>query len=188
MQCTHTRQARTILDALIRRYDTDLRIAVRHLPIPSHDKAEVAAEIAATTGAVAGPVAFWKLFETLTANQGGLTEDDMFQWADQSGAQITSVRRAFEEHVYKRIVEGDRAVAQRLMVRATPTFFVNGKRLDGEQPQARLDDIISKELASSRAALSSGTPQAKLYTARTLFNVTAGAADPPRATPPRRRP
>jgi protein-disulfide isomerase len=186
MQCPHTRQARGLLENLRRRYDADLRIAVRHLPIPSHDKADDAAEIAATVGAQAGPAAFWNVFERLTANQGGANLDDMLQSAEQSGAPALAVRRSFEEHVFKRIVDADRLVAQRLMVRATPAFFVNGKRADGALPQSKLAEMIDKELAASRAALTAGTPRAKLYSVRVTFNVTAGEADPPRAPAPRR--
>jgi protein-disulfide isomerase len=189
MQCPHTRQARGVLESLRRRYDADLRIAVRHLPVPSHDKAEDAAEVAAITGALAGPMAFWHLFEMLTNNQGALETQDMVQWAQQAGAPAAAVRKALQDHTYQRIVEADRAVAQRLMVRATPAMFINGIRLDGARPQAMLVEVIDKELAAARAAHRSGTARSRLYSSRVTFNVTSAEADPPRPpSGPRRRP
>ena len=188
MQCPHTRKARLVLDDMRRTYGDDLRIAVRHLPIPAHDKAELLAEASATAGALAGPHVFWKLFDQFTASQSTLTEDQALHTIEQSGAPIAAVRRSMEEHVFRRIVEADREVAQRLMVRATPTFFVNGKRLEGELPRNALAEEIDKEVAASRAALARGIVRPRLYSTRVVFNVTSAEADPERRPAPRVRP
>ncbi|HQP35940.1 MAG TPA: thioredoxin domain-containing protein, partial [Polyangiaceae bacterium] len=184
MQCPHTRQAYGVLEQVRRTYGDDLRIAVRHLPIASHDKAALLAEAAATAGALAGPQVFWSVFERFTTHQATLSDDTMFQAIERSGAPIVAVRRALEEHVYQRIVEADRAVAHRLMVRATPTLFVNGKRIEGEITKSDLADAIDRETIAARLALSKGTPKAKLYATRVTFHVTSADADPERRRSP----
>lgn len=185
MQCPHTRQAYGVLEQVRQTYGDNLRIAVRHLPIASHDKAVLLAEAAATSGALAGPQVFWSVFERFTTHQATLSEDTMFQAIESSGAPISAVRRALEEHVYLKIVEADRAVAHRLMVRATPTLFVNGKRIEGEISKSDLADAIDRETLAAHLALSKGTPKAKLYATRVTFHVTSADADPERRQSPR---
>ncbi len=184
MECPYTRRARIALDKLATRYGVDLRIAVRHLPIPSHPHAELAAEIAAAAGALANSTALWKVFTSMTDNQSSLTEADMFRWAEEAGVPATALRRGVEEHAYRRIVELDKNLAGRLMVRDTPTFFINGEKIDGMESDAMLIGAIDKELVAARAALSGGTPKPKLYATRVKFHVTSAAADPrPPPTP-----
>jgi len=188
MQCPHTRKARLALDDLRRTQGDDLRIAVRHLPIPAHDKAELLAEASATAGALGGPQVFWKLFDRFTASQSTLTEEEVLRTVEQSGAPMPAVRRSMEEHVFRRIVDADRELAQRLMVRATPTFFVNGKRVEGELPGRELGELVAREMEASRAALAKGTPRSRLYSSRVVFNVTSAEADPERRPAQRPRP
>jgi protein-disulfide isomerase len=178
MQCPHTRRARVALDKLMDRFGADLRVAVRHLPIPSHEHAELGAEIAACTGAIAGPTALWRLMTTLTDNHSSLTDAAMLRWAQEAGAPANALQRAIQSHSWLHVVEADRNLAGRLMVRATPTLFINGKRMDGLESEAVLAEAVDKERLAARKALGSGTPKPKLYSSRVTFNVTSAAADP----------
>lgn len=187
MQCPYTRRARIAIETLMTRHGNSLRVAVRHRPIPSHDQAERAAEIAATAGALAGPQVFWRLFTTLTDNQVNWTPGDMIRWAKEVGAPAAALERALDTHRYQEIVDADHALAARLMVRATPTLFVNGKRIDGIGSVSQLDAIVASEIGAARALLAKGAPRAKLYSARVRFHVTSADADSnPTGVPPRR--
>jgi protein-disulfide isomerase len=193
LQCPYTRRARVAIDKLLQQYGGDLRVAVRHLPLPMHDKAEAAAEMAASTHALAGAPAFWRFLQSATDNQSSWSDSALAGWSVAAGAPRAALERATREHAHKAVVDDDRNVAGRLMVRATPTFFVNGRRIDGMPSQSALSDAIDREMAAARAALLAGTPANKLYAARVLFNVTSAAADPrpppgQRSRPAPRRP
>jgi predicted DsbA family dithiol-disulfide isomerase len=165
------------LERLLDQYDTELRVAFRHLPLSQHKGADRAAEVAAATMALSGPAAFWKMFETLTEHQSRQDDDQLLTWAEEAGSDRTKLKTALDAGTYTRVVEQDRSVARRLMVRDTPTFFINGRRLNGMQSQSILVDEVEQERSAARAALGSGTKPPMLYHARVLFNVTAGAAD-----------
>lgn len=177
MRCPYSRRARAALERLMVQYDSELRVAVRHLPVSEYPGSELSAEVAASTYALEGPQIFWSVFEKLTENQADHTRDKLLGWASDAGADEDKLRAALDAHSHRSVVQRDVELAGQLMVRATPTFFVNGRRFDGMQPQATLVDAIEAERIAARAASSSGTKPAALYSARVLFNVTSAAAD-----------
>lgn len=177
MQCPHTRRARSAVERLLDTYGSELRVAVRHLPMSDHAGAELSAEAAAGAFALGGPTAFWHLFEKMTVNPSTQTRENLLDWASQIGVSRSLLGSALDAHTHRSVVEADVRVAGQLMVRATPTFFVNGRRLNGMQSQAELTNIVENERIASRAALGSGTPPDTLYTTRVRFNVTSAAAD-----------
>ena len=177
MQCPYTRRARVALERLLDQYDAELRVAFRHLPLSQHKGADRAAEVAVTAMALFGPATFWKVFETLTEHQTRQNDEQLLTWAEDAGADRAKMKAALDAGTYARVVAQDRNLAGRLMVRETPTFFINGRRLNGMQTQATLVDEVEHERVAARAALGSGTKPQALYASRVLFNVTSGAAD-----------
>ena len=63
-------------------------------------------------------------------------------------------------------VQRDVGEAGRLGVKGTPTFFVNGLRIEGAQPAARFEQIIDKELAQLGTASSPPTKNAGARTTK----------------------
>ncbi|MCU0694449.1 MAG: thioredoxin domain-containing protein, partial [Polyangiaceae bacterium] len=177
MQCPYTRRARAALERLLNQYRGELRVAVLHLPMSEHAGAEHAAELAAATGAIAGPTAFWNLFESLTENQSVQDEKQLLRWAERAGADTSKLVTALNAKTYHPIVARDRQLAGQLMVRGTPTFFINGRRLNGMQPQSVLSDEIERERSAASASRTSGTAPSDLYASRVRFNITSAAAD-----------
>jgi protein-disulfide isomerase/serine/threonine protein kinase len=177
MQCPYTRRARLAVGRLVDRFDSELRIAVRNLPLSEHPGAELAAEAGAGSYALGGPQAFWPLFEKMTDNQSIQTRDNLLTWAQDAGVDEVKLGAALDAHGYRRVVQRDVDLAGQLMVRATPTFFINGRRFNGMQAQSTLVDAIESERLAARAALSSGTKPSALYPSRVRFNVTSAEAD-----------
>ena len=147
-------------------------------PIPDNLGSDRAALIGAATSLTAGPSAFWTLFGRVSvdATTGG-DDATLKSQAQEAGAQSAELEKVLASGKAKAVIEDDRSVAGRLMVHGTPTWFINGRRINGVPPYAALVGAVEEELTASKAALSAGTPQAKLYASRVEFNVTAGAAD-----------
>lgn len=177
MRCPYSRRARAALERLMVQYDSELRVAIRHLPVSEYPGSELSAEVAASTYALENPQIFWNVFEKLTENQADHTRDKLLGWASDAGADEAKLRAALDARSHRSIVARDVELAGQLMVRATPTFFVNGRRFDGMQPQATLVDAIEAERLAARAASNSGTKPTALYSSRVRFNVTSAAAD-----------
>jgi protein-disulfide isomerase len=174
MRCPYTRRARLAVERLVSQYPSELRVSVRHLPLSEQPASGEAAEIAAGALALHGPKTFWDVFEKLTENPSDHERDSLLGWARDAGADETKLRAALGSGAYRATVERDVNLAGQLMVRATPTFFVNGIRLNGMQPQATLSDVVETERL---AALGSGVKPVSRYASRVVFNVTSAAAD-----------
>ena len=174
LRCPYTRRARLAVERLVNQYPSELRVSVRHLPLSEQPASAEAAEIAVGALVLHGPKTFWDVFEKLTENPSDHDRDSLLGWARDAGADETQLRAALGSGAYRGAVERDVKLAGQLMVRATPTFFVNGIRLNGMQPQATLSDAVETERL---AALGSGVKPASRYASRVLFNVTSAAAD-----------
>jgi protein-disulfide isomerase len=134
-QCPYCRDAMPRLSGLLRRHPQRLRYVWRHLPLdevhPYARRAAQAAEAAALQGA------FWPMHERL------LTADDVGGGALAGLAEAAGLdperllRDAASAEIAAR-VEADVHSARDSGVDGTPTFFLDGRRVDGS-----LDDVIT---------------------------------------------
>jgi protein-disulfide isomerase len=127
--------------SLLDRFDT-LRLVWRHFPDaelhPGADLAAELSELAATHGK------FWEAHSLLLAGREQLSREGLLSAArrlelDEDEAQAALGERSFRERVLADIAGGRRAG-----VHATPTFFVDGERLDGHWRQ--LAEIVPAKI------------------------------------------
>jgi uncharacterized membrane protein/predicted DsbA family dithiol-disulfide isomerase len=81
--------------------------------------------------------------EWLYSHQQGLTPDDVRR-ASQEVAGVTDFDREYERAI--RLVKQDAELGNQLRVQGTPTFFINGVRIDGGLRPEYLDAAIEHEL------------------------------------------
>jgi hypothetical protein len=60
-------------------------------------------------------------------------------------------------------VRAAQAAMSKLGVRATPSFFINGRFTSGARPVADFASLIDEELAKANDRIAQGTPKAKYY-------------------------
>jgi protein-disulfide isomerase len=116
------------------------------------DQAALAAECAADQG----PAAFGRMYDALFARQ-----DEWKASADPAGllrsyARATGLSQSRFAACYGSPATADRiraanALADRLGVRATPTFFVNGRRVEGALPPEEFRTVLLEALRDARA-------------------------------------
>jgi protein-disulfide isomerase len=165
-----------MLDGFLGDFDPELRVVVKHLPLPLHPKSVDVAEIAACVNAISGPNAFWTFFGKVADNAQKLDEPSLLRWAAESGATSEEFRKSLKDPRYQKTVRDDQALAGALMVRGTPTMFVNGRRVDGLVEASAFKKLIENEIALSKATLGI-IPRSRLYAARVRVNVTSGQND-----------
>jgi protein-disulfide isomerase len=116
----------------------NVQFIYRHFPLPQHKYAVKAVNLAEAAGKIGK---FWevhdKLFETQSAWQ------DLPDAADFFKNLAPGVE--FEENTYGDIIEADLLEGQRLGVNATPTFFLNGVKLNLQRFED-LDKLVEEEL------------------------------------------
>jgi protein-disulfide isomerase len=145
-ECPYCQHLTDTLERDILPSDPDVRVVFRNFPLSMHPWAQQAAEIAACAQ-MQSDVAFWKLHDYIFANQRGITpaniNDRLMAVVD---ADTTVERDAFHSCVERGLTMGpiskDVALGKRFGVRSTPTFFVNGFRVEGFRDAAQLKELI----------------------------------------------
>jgi protein-disulfide isomerase len=173
-QCPFSGRVEATLDAIRAKYGDKVRIVWKNQPLPFHKMAEPAAEAAAEVRAEKGDAAFWKMHDKLFAAQKDLSEAVIVKLAVESGASAGRVQAAMTTRKYAHAIESDQGEADDFGAGGTPTFFVNGRKLVGAQPEATFDRLIDEEAAKAEGLVAKGTPLASLYAA-----LTANGQGPP---------
>jgi protein-disulfide isomerase len=128
-ECPFCRASEPIVEALDQALGSNLRLVFRHFPVTNlHPHAERAAETAEAAGAQGK---FWEIHRILFANQEALEDADLRRYADSLGLDMQRYDAEMEEHIYRHKVRQDLLEGLQTGVRGTPTFFIDGERLDG---------------------------------------------------------
>jgi protein-disulfide isomerase len=159
-QCPFCARVNPTLEQIRATYPNDVRIVFRHNPLPFHANAPLAAEAAV---AAERQGKFWEMHDTLFAHQADLGLGGLEARALELGLDLPTFRKALDAHAGKARVDADVAVAQKLGVRGTPTFFIDGRTVMGAQPFAEFKQVIDDELARADRLLSRGVARDKLY-------------------------
>jgi protein-disulfide isomerase len=96
---------------------------------------------------------YWEMLDALFVNQPAWGDhqnprpDLIPEYARQIGLDMAAFQASFEGIKHRAKVERDRSDAEQLGVRGTPSFFVNGRRLEqlGYEPlRARVAEELAK--------------------------------------------
>ncbi len=126
---------------IINEFQNEIRFEYRHFPLtsihPFTFKAAVAAEAAADQGK------FWEYHDLLFENQDKLTRNDLIKYAEQLDLDIEKFTAVLDGNEKDTIIQSDLAEGTKTGVNGTPTFFVNGKKIDnwGNLRQAILNEL-----------------------------------------------
>ena len=147
-ECPTCVRAHPIVHEVRRRMGENLRFVFRHFPLDhSHPHARHAAE-AAEAAAAHGK--FWEMHDALFAHHKHLADEDLARYAAELDIDADEVRQALASGRYAEAVEEDVASGARSGVNGTPTFFINGTRLDGRWDLESLFDALQGALPARR--------------------------------------
>jgi protein-disulfide isomerase len=136
-----------------------VKLVFRDLPLSFHDpmatKEAMAADCVRDQG---GDDAYFKMHDLMytntTSNGTGLTEDQIYQYAGEAGANADEVKQCVESGKFKDEIAKDIADGAKVGATATPTFFIGktdgnkimGTPLIGAYPYQNFKDLIDKNL------------------------------------------
>ncbi len=165
-QCPFCVRAQPTVQEIDRNYPGKVRFVFKHLPLPFHPRALPAARVSMLAKAEKGDKGFWSVHDTLFGNGGKQLEDnDLVEAAKAIGIAPAKTNAAIASTRPVAAIDDDQALAKRLGVNGTPTFFINGRKLTGAQPFNAFKPLLDQEFAASEARVKSGTPAAKVYEA-----------------------
>jgi protein-disulfide isomerase len=144
-ECPYCAEAYPIIREITSAYGDQVRYVFRDFPITdihtSAQKAHEAAECANEQGK------FWQMHDKLYQNQDKLSVDDLKQFAVQLGLASESFNTCLDSGRYDKEIEKDRTDGLVLEVRGTPTWFVNGIKVEGVVPLDSFKELIDILLA-----------------------------------------
>jgi protein-disulfide isomerase len=147
-ECPYCRDAKPVVDAVLRRLEGRLVFAFRHFPLAEVHPHALAAALASEGAALKGQ--FWPMYERLFAGaEPRLSQADLGRYAEEIGVPPAKVQWPATRFVEDR-VEADFNSGVRSGVRGTPTLFVNGEAYRG---RIGVDDLVA---ALTRAPATSG--------------------------------
>ncbi len=135
-QCPFCSRVNPTVRRILDEYGDRVRIVWRNYPLPFHQQAHLAAQAAMEVFRQRGNEGFWAYHDLLFQNQRALQRADLERYAQQvGGINMAQFRAALDNETHKAAVDADmeavRAAGARI---GTPSFFINGKLLQGAQP------------------------------------------------------
>jgi protein-disulfide isomerase len=151
-ECGHCGRAHPVVQELQRQLGDALRFVYRSFPLKqAHPHAEHAAEAAESVATHGGEDAFWEMHDLLYENQEALEDEDLLAYAASTGVDEQVVGSDLASGAMATRVHQDFRSGVRSGVNGTPTFFVNGRRYDGDWTDA-------EAFAADLHALARATP------------------------------
>jgi protein-disulfide isomerase len=144
--CPFCKSVFSTLKQVLAHYGERVRLVYRDFPIDQlHPRARQAAEAARCAR---DQDRFWAFHDAIYEGPPEADTARLLEYARQVGADAEALDRCVSAGTHKDAVQRDIDEGLRLGVRATPTFFVNGRRLAGAQSLETFRRIIDDELES----------------------------------------
>lgn len=141
-ECPFCQQSYSAIRTLALRYPDKVRVVYRHFPVASIHPNAVAAAEAAQCAAAQGK--FWPFHDRLFQNQSAMEKIDLIRYASQVGLNDQQFLTCIETREQQAIVAEDLADGVRLGVRGTPTWFINGEKVEGALTLEGLTSVVEQ--------------------------------------------
>jgi protein-disulfide isomerase len=138
-----------VVNQLLQRYPTSVRVQFRNFPLAFHPMAAAAHE-AAMIAAHSG--CFWEFSSFLLAHQDSLREQDLIAFAGRVGLDEAEFAETMRQHRYAPRVEADVQSGLSRGVRGSPAILVNDRRIDGVPNLEVLADLVEAALKGEPVA------------------------------------
>jgi protein-disulfide isomerase len=149
-QCPYCKGVVPTLKELITKYSDRVRWVFRDFPIAGlHPEAQLVHEAARCAGEQGK---FWLYHDLAFERAPAHAPAQLREYAAEVGANVATFSQCLDSHKHRAAVAADIETGTKLGVTGTPTFFVNGALLVGNQPPAEFQRVVERELARTTAA------------------------------------
>lgn len=144
-QCPACGSYKPTIDKIIEENKDKMLFGYRHFPLSQHQFA-VPAAYASEAAAEQGK--FWDMYDFLFANQENLSNDKIKEGAQKIGLDMNKFEEGLKSESIQNKVAKDMTDGNKFGVDATPTFFLNGTKLDLFSKDD-LENAVKKAISSS---------------------------------------
>jgi len=149
-QCPFCKRVEPTVQAIEKEYGNKIKIVWRHMPLPFHKNAPMAAEAAHEVFAQKGSAAFWtfhdKLFAAEGADEARTDRANLEKIAQEMGVDMDKFKAALDSNKHKAKIDADAEVGNKAGINGTPAFVINGYFVSGAQPESAFKKLINRAL------------------------------------------
>jgi len=128
-QCPSCAAIHPVLERLVKEYGDKVRLVTRDFPLNQHAEAFKAAEAAE---AAREQGRYWEYAQLLMRNQSALSEDKLKAYATELALDRPRFDAALNSGKFAEMVQRDIEEGIKLGINATPTVFINGRRVSAK--------------------------------------------------------
>jgi len=143
-QCPSCAAIHPALERLVKEYGDKVRLVTRDFPLTQHAEAFKAAEAAE---AAREQGRYWEYAQLLMRNQSALSVDKLKAYASELALDRTRFDSALDSGKFAELVQRDIEEGMKLGINATPTVFINGRRV----PAKSYDELKASVEAAFKA-------------------------------------
>jgi protein-disulfide isomerase len=148
-QCPFCSRANETVVELKKKYNGKIKMYFKQFPLPMHKDAKPAAE-ASMCVAEQGADKFWKWGDAVFKQQDKMDLPSLEKHAKDVGVDVKKYDDCVAAHKYADYVAKDTEYGNKVGVRSTPTFFINGQLVSGAVPIENFSEIIDDELSNAK--------------------------------------
>jgi protein-disulfide isomerase len=192
-ECPFCKRGAATMKQVEELYKGKVRVVFKHNPLSFHPRALPAALATEEARAEGGDAKFWAMHDRLFEQAPALDDASLEKAAQELGLDAAKVKAAVASGAAKPRIERDQKLVTSVGAPATPTYFVNGRKIAGAQPLEAFKAVIDEELKKAEAMVAAGTPAADVYAkiverAATAPVYAPGSAPQPSAAAPTAQP
>ncbi len=147
-ECPYCEEAFPIIRDLAAKYGDRIHVVFRNYPVPTlHEHAMAAAEAAMCANAQGK---FWAYHDKLFQNQEALDDASLMSYAEAVGLDTKTFATCVTTHQMQATVAADIDDGNTLGVAGTPTWFVNGRKVEGVIPEDAFQKAIDTLLQNGQ--------------------------------------
>lgn len=147
-QCPYCHRAQSTVEELLDQYQGRVKLVHMDFPLNIHPGAIPAARAARCAGE---QDRFWEYHRNLLSELTDFSKEDLMRRAKALGLDEQPFESCLASDRYDAVIDAGFDEGQQLGVSATPTFFINGRRIQGAVPLEQFAEIIDEELARNRS-------------------------------------
>ncbi len=145
-ECPFCGRAYSTVEDLLLKYAGKIKLVYKSYPLPMHPWAMTAA-MGSDCAYEQNHESFWYFYDHLFQEQGSITQenikDKLKEYAKATKLNAGKFAACVNKEQTKAMVDRDMKEANSLGVSATPTFVINGRILQGAQPEEAFVQIIN---------------------------------------------
>ena len=143
-ECPYCGLAYPIVKVIQRKLGSEMKFVFRNFPLSKIHAHAFSAAVA--TEAAGLQDKFWEMHDLIFQNQKALDVENIFRFARAIGIDLERFKNDIEQKTLIDKVEKDFESGLRSGVNRTPTFFINGKKYDGDWRAEQLFQYLKSQL------------------------------------------